>query len=125
MLLATTSSCRSNATCRESPTRSAFSIGGSPLRVDPPEANALPGAVRADLVKPAKALPSRAVRWTYQRKPCQVGKCLYLKGLGRSPECFAGGRKVLLTMFARQVFPSRATKGKLPLTIATLASPSR
>ena len=31
-LLATTSNCRSSVICRESPTRSMFSIGGSPLR---------------------------------------------------------------------------------------------
>jgi hypothetical protein len=34
-LLATTSICRSSVICRDSPTRSVFSIGGSPLQIDP------------------------------------------------------------------------------------------
>ena len=69
-LLATTSICRSSVICRESPTRSVFSIGGSPL--DRSEKPALPslwsGSRRKPLGSPkprghastsAKAVPSR------------------------------------------------------------------
>ncbi len=78
-LLATTSNCRSSVTCRESPTRSVFSIGGSPL--DRSE-NRLSQAGGPDPVVNLWALPSRQVTPVTQRKPCQVGKRRFFKGLG-------------------------------------------
>src|SRR6266481_8937411 len=107
MLLATTSSCRSKVTCRESPTRIAFSIGGSPLyAIREPT----PSQARSSSDLANRALPSRAVRSKHQRKPCQVRNFRFHNELGNCAGDGRVGRKVWLTMFARQVFPSRATK---------------
>src|ERR1700716_4068436 len=71
-LLATTSICRSSTICRDSPTRSVFSIGGSPLRRF--QRAALP-------IEPPRLSQARGPP-TPQRKPCQFGKPRFLKELG-------------------------------------------
>ena len=57
-LLAMTSICRSSVICRDSPTRSVFSIGGSPLRSI--RAAALPSRP-ADLVEPLRLSQARGL----------------------------------------------------------------
>src|SRR5690349_15315543 len=102
MLLEMTSSCRSRTICRDNPTRSAFSIGGAPLLLRS-ASDALP-SVSANPDEPGL---SQAVRFAEDRAnavPSGKIQCFEsFRGL-RTPK--AGGRKVLLTMFARQLFPS-------------------
>src|ERR1700675_2872761 len=68
-LLATTSICRSSTICRESPTRSVLSIGGSPLQRSAPD----PPRSFADPSEPPSS-PKPAVRYSPERNPCQVEK---------------------------------------------------
>src|SRR5215470_7824770 len=99
MLLATTSSCRSSTVCRDRPMRSAFSTVFSP-EDDP--LTALPGRWRmlANLGSPKPRFAE------YSAKAVPVWKIvisewvIFLGGLETV------GRKVLLTMFARQFFPT-------------------
>jgi hypothetical protein len=53
----------------------------------------------------APTLPSR-VPQTTQRKPCQFRKIRFLKDLDILTGLTEGGNKGLLTMFARQFFPT-------------------
>ncbi len=103
-LLATTSICRSSVTCRESPMRSVFVIEMSPLVL----IRERPSQALADQLNHL-ALPSRGSP-TSQRKPCQFGKVRFLRELVVFPVVVRGGNKVLLTMFARQFFPTRRAK---------------
>jgi hypothetical protein len=57
-LLATTSICRSSTICRDSPTRSVFSIGGSPLR----RSTALLSQAGLPICRTAQGSPKPVVR---------------------------------------------------------------
>src|SRR4029453_14507085 len=116
-LLATTSICRSSVICRESPTRSIFSIGGSPL--DRSEAGSPKPVVR--IRRKPLGSPKPAGHASYSAKAVPSREIPGLQGVRRFLGCEAGGRKVLLTMFARQIFPTWVRTGKVPLTITTLA----
>src|ERR1700724_2919811 len=100
-LLATTSICRSSTICRDSPTRSVFSIVVLPFN-DPRQT--LPGHLRIRANRLGS--PKPAVRPAPQRKPCQVEKCRCWNDLAVWRGGAWGGNKGLLTMFARQLFPS-------------------
>jgi hypothetical protein len=76
----------------------------SPLN-DPPQT--LPGRLR--IVRTGQALPS--LRFTgYSAKAVPTAKPLILEWLSCSGGGLRGGNKVLLTMLARQFFPSGGAK---------------
>src|ERR1700730_449065 len=104
MLLATTSNCRSRVICRESPTRSAFSTVLSPLASA--RLHRSPKQLDEAQTEPFGS-PKPCGSHSSQRKPCQRGKSRYFRDLSVLEGAEGGGRKVLLTMFARQLFPSR------------------
>jgi hypothetical protein len=87
--------------------RSAFSIAQI-LPLDDPQA-ALPSRVPI-FQTPYGSPKPRAVRKKSERKPCQSENLNQFRWLGDREGCLEGGNKVLLTMFARQLFPSQAVK---------------
>src|SRR5207244_13013000 len=97
--LATTSLCRSSVICRESPTRSIFSIGGSPL--DRPEAGSPKPAVR--IRRKPLGSPKPAGHASYSAKAVPSRETLAFYGVRRFSGHGGGGRRVLLTMVGRQL----------------------
>jgi hypothetical protein len=81
--------------------RSAFSIDGSPL--NDPQAETLPGLFCGSENRQS----SPKLRFAeLSAKVVPVWKVQSLQWFGNSPEHLPRGNKVLLTMFARQLFPS-------------------
>src|SRR5581483_4486818 len=100
MLLAMTSSWRSSVVCRESPMRSAFSIGGSPLHDRFRTGAALPSLTFPDPQSLFAVLPNRGGLASHSAKAVPTRKVVIYERVGNLAGSQPRGRKVLLTMFA-------------------------